>query len=275
MPNRRMAGQALCNGRVFPPQSETFRPLGTAELLAGHRDSKNGDEKCLSAQRGDALSASQGEESGGMKYREEGGAGAETEEKAGEREAERIAWEKAQEIIEEAKREAQEILARAEVEKQAEIEASVARVVEEARARVRRLVEQMEKRWEELEEELAEQIGTIAIEIARKIIVQELETRPELIKAMVLEAIRKVGGGGSMRVFVSPEDAKVLEGVLEELESGAGGKVEVVVDEGLQSGDIVVESANGEVDARLDTQLSIIEEQIRDVSNGSGLAEAA
>jgi flagellar biosynthesis/type III secretory pathway protein FliH len=82
---------------------------------------------------------------------------------------------------------------------------------------------------------------------------------------MAREALARLTDGGKLRLLVSPADADRLRAQKQALLSALapGGQVEIVADETLQPGDVLVQSEAGEVDARLATQLDTLARRLQ------------
>lgn len=164
----------------------------------------------------------------------------------------------------------------------AQVEA--ARAVAEARARVRA---ELEAAWAErlrrldglvnelgrqgpaaLAERFAPVVVSLAVEVARKIVRQEVTQDPALLLAWVREAAERLHGAGELVVRVNPADLELLRCSGVALE-GTGLRLRWVADSAVDGG-CVVESEAGVVDASLSTQLHILRERLEEVCGGGG-----
>lgn len=142
-----------------------------------------------------------------------------------------------------------------------EARAEAARLLDEARKRAAALVEEQRDRLRAearaaalLEAEAArrmaltqvtDDLAELVVGVARRLIGEALETRPELVRARVIDALERVRRASMVRVHLHPADVPALEGV----------EAEVVPDETLSRGDCVVRSELGEIDARIEVGL--------------------
>ncbi len=109
---------------------------------------------------------------------------------------------------------------------------------------------------------------TVAIElgvaIASKLLRTNLAARPELATGMISEALRLAAGQPHLRVFLHPDDLARLgdkaEQVVQSLAACAS--PELIADAALQPGDCRLETRHGEIDARLDSMLHRIAEEL-------------
>ncbi|MBC7286525.1 MAG: hypothetical protein H5T86_00470 [Armatimonadetes bacterium] len=251
-----MRGEKTGRGKILPPGSTSFQPVETCELLAP--EAVAGYPEARSDVGGDVGPAGSGGKTGGQR---------DDERMAQREELER--W--AEQIVRDAREEAERILAAAHETAQAKIAEAVREEVEKTRKRLNELLEKIGEEWERVREEVSRQTATLAIEIARKIIREELQARPEAVVKMAREAVARIGGGEKLRVVVSGAAAEALKLHMGELEHSApNGNVEIVSDEALELGDVIVQSSHGEIDARIETQLARLKEEI----GASGADEA-
>ncbi len=109
-------------------------------------------------------------------------------------------------------------------------------------------------------ERMEVRILDLAFSIAAKVIHQEARTNRNVVASVLKAAIRHLTDRDGIRIHVSPKDYEYLVGVnpdaLKEIE-GLRSAV-FVRDEGIKRGGTLIETAFGEVDARLEEQLSEI-----------------
>lgn len=110
-----------------------------------------------------------------------------------------------------------------------------------------------------------EDILSIALAIARRILRREVEGNPEVIVKNIQLAIKKIGQTKKVLIRLHPDD---LEMISQDAEDIAGStKQEIALrfepDTGLTPGDCIVEGEERMVDARLDHQVDLIEEELK------------
>lgn len=110
-------------------------------------------------------------------------------------------------------------------------------------------------------------IADIAMAIADKVLPQHFIDAPQIIFPLVKAALEKVKDQDSIVIKVSPENYEFLLMAKGELQMMLEGEesLEIVSEPLLGNDGCVVESANGNVDARLETQLSIIKKAVQEV----------
>jgi flagellar assembly protein FliH len=114
-----------------------------------------------------------------------------------------------------------------------------------------------------LRREAEEDLVKLAIAIARRLIRRELSTDGVAILGLVKAALSRVEARDVIRIRVHPEDAKILQPCLVEL--SLPDRVELTADRSLERGAVIVETARGELDASVETQLTEIERGFADL----------
>jgi flagellar assembly protein FliH len=185
------------------------------------------------------------------------------------------AREEAEALLCRAREAAEDILAGAEEAVARQVaeaaEATAATVREEQEAVFAREIADFVQRFEDAQElalkEIAHEMTSLVAEIAEKVVYAAVAVDPEATLRAVREALGELGAGGRVRVCVPEEDeAAVSEqraalfGVLRET-----AEIQIVPDARLHRGGCVVQTDKGEVDARLETRLASVREEIERV----------
>jgi len=110
-------------------------------------------------------------------------------------------------------------------------------------------------------------VVTIAMEVVSKVLPQHFIDVPQVILPLVQKALSKVRDQPELLVHVGSESYDMVLMARAELQSLLEGNaaLEIKPDDTLGPGDCVVETPNGNVDARLATQLEQIKKAIQDV----------
>jgi flagellar assembly protein FliH len=97
----------------------------------------------------------------------------------------------------------------------------------------------------------------LALTIAEKIVTQAVEADPELVSSVVAGALRRAIHSGPLVLEVNPADVDLVKSSLDEIARTLGGlpKLELVGERRVSRGGCVIRTADGEIDARLETQL--------------------
>ncbi|NLW44620.1 MAG: hypothetical protein GXY92_05500 [Syntrophomonadaceae bacterium] len=188
----------------------------------------------------------------------------------------------ARNVIGEAEEEAREIRLAAEkdaalLRKQAEEEGYKSgwnRAMEEAQQRLEQARQQSEELIEQARKERLSILGSceriivrMALDIAEKIVEQELITNPDIITELVHNIIDSMNTAETYKVLVNPEDYVNLAAEIakKKLSSTGNDNIQLAADNSISRGGCVVETDLGVVDARLETRIASLREALMDV----------
>ncbi|MCA9728809.1 MAG: FliH/SctL family protein [Candidatus Eisenbacteria bacterium] len=171
-----------------------------------------------------------------------------------------------------------------------EAEEEAARILEEAQDRARRLeAEAKEQGYEagnhewsvrilelasaqqRLLDESRTQLLQLSVKLAQKILGHELQSRPESLGDLVLKAVRGLPQQGKVQVRVRPADLESLRAQKTRLlaEIGQRAELEIREDSSIELGGCIVETPVGIIDARIETQLRVLEKILLDGKSGA------
>lgn len=104
-------------------------------------------------------------------------------------------------------------------------------------------------------------LADLALQIARKVIGAHLDADPTLVSKIVQHAISELEPSTALEVRVNPHDLAAVEASRREVERlvSGGGRVDIIADDTVDVGGVVLVSPVGEVDARVSTKLSVLE----------------
>ncbi len=114
-----------------------------------------------------------------------------------------------------------------------------------------------------LRREAEEDMVQLAIAIARRILRRELTADPSALLGIAKAALDRVDAREVLRVRIHPHDTDLIRQALDS--RGAPPRIEVQPDQGLERGGIVIETARGNLDASVDSQLAEIERGFTDL----------
>jgi flagellar assembly protein FliH len=104
--------------------------------------------------------------------------------------------------------------------------------------------------------------------MARKVVKIISETQEEVVKANVVQALRKLKGHGNIIVRVNMRDVKLttehINSFIKQMEGIKG--VQVAEDSTVDPGGCIIETDFGEIDARISSQLAELEAKILEMS---------
>jgi len=102
----------------------------------------------------------------------------------------------------------------------------------------------------------------LSISIARRVLHRELTLDPESIEGLIRVALEKLQSRELSRIRVHPDQESAIRNALERFSNSH--KVELVADSSMQCGDVVFETAHGNLDASIESQLREIERGFAD-----------
>jgi flagellar assembly protein FliH len=102
----------------------------------------------------------------------------------------------------------------------------------------------------------------LAISIARRVLHRELTLDPESMEGLIRVALDKLQSRELCRVRVHPDQEQAIRKSLDRFSNSQ--KVELIADSSLQCGDVLFETAHGNLDASIESQLGEIERGLAD-----------
>lgn len=104
----------------------------------------------------------------------------------------------------------------------------------------------------------------LSFALAEKIIRKQIQTSPDVTRRLLEDLLSRWKGARGLRIRCHPSEVGSVKAYLEAagLQDGAGGPVEVVPAQEIAPGGCIVESHYGEIDARLETRLEKIADQL-------------
>ena len=117
---------------------------------------------------------------------------------------------------------------------------------------------------EEATRVLAEQAAELALLVAGRIVESALETRPELVREVVVSALRRVADADHLVLDVNPEDADSVRSHLAEAGDTRLRAIDVLPERRVPRGGCVVRAADVEIDARVAAQLERAAQLVRE-----------
>lgn len=189
----------------------------------------------------------------------------------------------AKDILTRAREEADALLANAAAEAEAlraaafqeardqaalEIEAERTAILERAKQLEAEVAEQIEKFWAELEPEVLK----LSVKVAEKIIRHEVDRTSDVVVDNIKTAILQLRDKRDMRIRVNPDDRAAVTERKDEIAaiSDSLGDIEVCADRRIARGGCVIDSANGSLDARMETQLNEAEKALMEAMSDGG-----
>lgn len=125
---------------------------------------------------------------------------------------------------------------------------------------------QLEQFWIDIEPELLK----LAVKISEKILRREFNEHQDYVLTTVKSAISQLRDKKNIKIRINPSDYEFLRTNKDELVSAFDGvsSLEVIEDRRVDQGGCVIESANGDLDARVSTQLEQVERALLEECHG-------
>ncbi len=136
-------------------------------------------------------------------------------------------------------------------------------------SRLERLFKNFSEEVENLGRTIEDVVISLAIEIAKKIVKKEIEKDEDFVIGQVKDAIKRVIGVERIKLRINPEDEKLIKELKPELLQIADSTRDIIVepDPSIERGGCIIESELGNVDARISTQFSLIENSLIETFN--------
>jgi flagellar assembly protein FliH len=128
--------------------------------------------------------------------------------------------------------------------------------------RLTRSIQEIANLRARLRREAETDVVQLALAIARRVIRREMASDPDALRGLVMAALEKLQGQEISRVKVHPSHAAMVKSCLQQALSG--GLVEVLADSSREVGAVIFETARGNLDASVDSQLQEIERGLAD-----------
>jgi len=144
---------------------------------------------------------------------------------------------------------------------EAEFRESLERLRSEEDARIAGVLSGMSVQLASLQKTLEHDAYLFALAVAERIVKREVTLNDDVVVAQIKEAIQRIVGVESIKLRVHPSDEGIVRAHRTAFLSSLENVRDVVVetDDGMERGGCIIESASGNVDARIATQLRQIE----------------
>lgn len=129
----------------------------------------------------------------------------------------------------------------------------------------RQALQELEKVKLEIYRSAERESVDLALAIARKVVCREVSTSREAIVGVVREAFRQAADQDRIRIRLCPADLQLIDDPKRAFSGVArdGARILVEGDDSISSGGCVIETEMGDIDARIERQLQVIEEALR------------
>jgi flagellar assembly protein FliH len=144
----------------------------------------------------------------------------------------------------------------------AEGEAAGRAAVEAVLERLAQSLEHLSTLSHRLRRQAEKDLVQLALAIARRVVRRELQVDPDAVAGLARAALDRLQGQEVQRVRVHPALEEALRRALERM--NAPRSLAVVADAACRPGDVILETAHGNLDASVETQLQEIERGLAD-----------
>jgi flagellar assembly protein FliH len=105
----------------------------------------------------------------------------------------------------------------------------------------------------------------LACSIAEKVIHTEVSTNNEIVLAVLRDAVKNVVDRDGIKIRLNPDDLRFITEMNPDFLQGISGLKNMTFegDAGIQRGGVILETISGEVDARLEQQLTEIKKTFK------------
>jgi flagellar assembly protein FliH len=144
-------------------------------------------------------------------------------------------------------------------ESEASHQEAIAAFAQDLNATLERAQQGVDQWYSEAEQKLA----VLAIEIAQRAISQELSINQEAVLQIAKQVLNEVTTGNHVRLRVNPIQTAILDSRREEILQSISHlrNIEIIADPNISDG-LIVESDNGVIDARIETYLQRLTDQV-------------
>ncbi len=124
---------------------------------------------------------------------------------------------------------------------------------------------QVDEFWITVEPEILK----LAVDVARKVVHKEINESPDVVLNTVKIALYQIKDRQALKILVNPADYELLREHKEEIMGSCDGmrSLEIVEDRRTQQGGCLIEAENGNLDARIDTQLREVERALMEAAH--------
>lgn len=139
--------------------------------------------------------------------------------------------------------------------------------VHEANQKAEHTIRLAENELKDIVSNAEKKILELSMAIVQKVLPQHFIDVPQIVLPLIKSALEKVKDQNSIVLRVAPEDYEMTLMARNEFQMMIEGEERIMIteDQTLQRGGCVIETANGNVDARLSTQLELLKKAMQEV----------
>lgn len=138
--------------------------------------------------------------------------------------------------------------------------------IDSLRNEVQKLIDAILTERQRLWEQMEPQVIEMVLEIARKVLREEIQARREATLSLIKHALRRVADTEHVRIRVHPDDLQIAREHREDFLAVCDGirQIEIVDDQRVGGGGCIIETPSGTIDASLRTQMQSVERALRE-----------
>ena len=117
----------------------------------------------------------------------------------------------------------------------------------------------------EIYDTIEHEVVQLALAIARKVVCREVKTNKDIVVCVAREALSRVEVPGQIKIKLNPADLQFIQETKDQIASLLEhvDNVSFEAEESISSGGCVIETNLGELDARIENQLQVVEEMFQ------------
>ncbi len=170
----------------------------------------------------------------------------------------------AERIVEEARQRAREIVEKAQAEQAAIREQSNQEGYEEGLRQLNEVIADAKRKYGKILEGAETELLKLSLKIAERIVGKALDLDRSILLDIIHKAIQSLKYQKEIRIRIHPEDVAYLKDQKMQLYAmlGESKEIEVVEDALVARGGCIIDTEIGTIDARLETQLKVMERKL-------------
>lgn len=137
-------------------------------------------------------------------------------------------------------------------------------LTQETQREMQRIIQDASREKEELLQKSEPELLALAMEIAKKIVRQEIQMNPTVVLSVARDALQKVLSRSQVHIKANPKDIETLKQYETELRAMLAqvSSFEIAPDDNVGAGGVVIETESGKVDARVTRQFQEMEKSL-------------
>ena len=119
-------------------------------------------------------------------------------------------------------------------------------------------------------QELEQELVQLAVMAASKVVAKELQTNPEVVRSVVLSALKIISQTRSVKIRISPQDLEMIETIQPRIAADYPdlAKIDLIPDKDVSPGGCLVTTESEEIDATMETRIQNLAEAMDGVMKG-------